>query len=39
MVIMLLGNVADVSGRVLEIRDSLKLKCVVMIGHAMGLEN
>lgn len=39
MVIMLLGNVADVSGRVLEIRDSLKLKCAAMIGHAMGLEN
>lgn len=41
---LLLGNVADISGILLETRDSLKLEYVVMmIGHvillAMGLEN
>lgn len=34
---MLLGKVADVLG-ILEIKDSLKLECVVMIVHVKGLK-
>lgn len=42
--IMLLDNVADISGIFLETRDSLKLTYVVMmtghaVSHAFGLEN